>query len=447
MISTIAVDTVPLAVGQQMDRDASAASVEMVTKALETSKQISAAAPLLVVASATGRLASRATQSRQMSHNGPSSVGSGSKSNSFAISFPSFAASDTIFGLPDIPSEFDPMQALQRAWGSGAIPISAKPDNVGAFRFICGPGQVLADDPIMYPGQPGKSHLHQFYGNLEANAYSTYESLRKTGRSSCNVGPAAVNRSGYWMPALLDGNGNVVRPDYVSIYYKRQPLSDPVVSDPKNPRFMGYALPLPNGLRFIFGRDMTNLAARPTGNFHFLCQTRGGAPVTKGSVRTMAEALSVCKPGNQFAAIVDAPHCWDGKNLDSPNHRDHVAYPSYRYSWKGALKCPPSHPFVIPTFTLGARWTIHAADDTKKWCFSSDVAMQQPCGSTFHADWFGAWDNKVLLAWTLHDIDRLLNASGGDLGNGLQLKGASSGSFVTEPRLIPLAEVPKTKVR
>jgi hypothetical protein len=99
-----------------------------------------------------------------------------------------------------------------------------EPDPVGAFRFICQPGQLLYDDPIVYPGQPGKSHLHQFYGNTAANAYSTYESLRTSGDSTC---VSTLNRSGYWMPAMLDGKGNVVRPNFVAIYYKRRPASDP----------------------------------------------------------------------------------------------------------------------------------------------------------------------------------------------------------------------------
>lgn len=359
-----------------------------------------------------------------------------------AVVLPS-GASDTISGLPDIPSDFDISLGLQKAWKSGAIPISAAPDNVGAFRFICGPGQVLADDPIMYPGQPGKSHLHQFYGATGANAYSTYASLRKDGSpSTCQVGAAHVlNRSAYWMPALLDGQGNVVRPDYVSIYYKRRPLRDPTCSDAKNPKFMGYCVPLPNGLKFIFGRDMTNLSARPTGNFHFLCQTRGGAVVVN-STRDMNVALAGCPVGDQFAAIGDAPDCWDGKNLDSADHRSHVAYPSYKYGWDGALRCPRTHPYVIASFTIGARWTVQPGDDTSKWIFSSDLVMHQPRGTTFHADWFGAWDNKALAMWTRDGcVDNLLNCSGGDLGNGFQLIGAASPGPLKN-RLVPLSQVP-----
>ena len=51
---------------------------------------------------------------------------------------------------------------------------------------MCKPGQILRDDPIVYPGQAGASHLHQFWGNLGANANSNYQSLRTTGQSTCD---------------------------------------------------------------------------------------------------------------------------------------------------------------------------------------------------------------------------------------------------------------------
>ena len=77
--------------------------------------------------------------------------------------------------LTMIPSNFDFNSELIPA----PVPASAAPDFLGAFRFICNPGQVLPDDPIVYPGQPGASHLHQFYGNTGANAFSTYSTEKK----------------------------------------------------------------------------------------------------------------------------------------------------------------------------------------------------------------------------------------------------------------------------
>ena len=229
------------------------------------------------------------------------------------------------------------------------IPASAYPDQVGAFRFICNAGQVLADDPIVYPGQPGRSHLHQFYGNTSANAFSTYSSLRQSGSSTCM---SPLNRSAYWMPALLDGKGNVVRPDYVAVYYKRRPATDPVVSDPSNRMYEGKAVPLPNGLRFIFGYDMIT-GKTPTGSAYFNCD---GPTAVPAHYANLPEALKNCPAGNRLGAVIEAPVCWDGKNMDSANHRDHVAYPTYG-TW-GYKKCDTAHPYVIPTFTMGAWYSI-----------------------------------------------------------------------------------------
>src|SRR5262245_35670801 len=76
-----------------------------------------------------------------------------------------------------ILSNFDTNTWLVPAWGTGQIPAIEPP--VGAFRFICNVSHLLPDDPIVYPGRPGASHLHVFFGNTMANAYSTYETLRK----------------------------------------------------------------------------------------------------------------------------------------------------------------------------------------------------------------------------------------------------------------------------
>ena len=252
-----------------------------------------------------------------------------------------------------IPSNFDIDTELVTA----PLASSAAPDHVGAFRFVCNAGQLLKDDPIVYPGQPGKSHLHQFYGNTGANAHSTYKSLRESGQSTC-VSP--LNRSSYWMPAMLDGKGNVVRPDYVTIYYKRRPASDPKCTA-GNTMAEGNCVPLPNGLKFVFGFDMVSGQA-PTGALYYNCD---GPGATQGRYLTIPDAIATCPAGSRIGALINAPSCWDGKNLDSPNHRDHVAYKSYG-SW-GYAKCPETHPYVIPSFMMGAWYSITPRDDLKLW--------------------------------------------------------------------------------
>src|ERR1700686_4028379 len=48
----------------------------------------------------------------------------------------------------------------------------------GIFHTICGYSHSLRDDPIVHPGLPGASHMHDFGGNNKTNAYSTLASLR-----------------------------------------------------------------------------------------------------------------------------------------------------------------------------------------------------------------------------------------------------------------------------
>lgn len=352
---------------------------------------------------------------------------------------------DAAPGVADIPSSFDPTKLLAPSWKTGKL---AEPFNeeVGAFRFHCEFGQILADDPIMYPGQPGKSHLHAFFGNTRANAHSTYDSLRKAGDSSCEEHPGhpgmALNRSAYWAPAMLDGAGHVVVPDNAGIYYKRRPISDPRCSlTSGDPKAEGNCVSLPNGLRFIFGYDMLS-GKTPDGSMWWNCggQTSANVPGQSDHYPTIAAAAAHCPTGvnpdgshNYILAVIAAPNCWDGKNLDSPNHRDHMSYEEN--TGFGFFRCPASHPYVVPSFVLSIAYTVD--ENLGKWHLSSDeMHPELPAGSTLHSDWFGAWDNPTEAMWMDNCINKKLNCSGGDLGNGKQINGGWLRAR-TGPRLVP----------
>ena len=338
----------------------------------------------------------------------------------------------SILGAAAIASNFTVSSALQPAWGTGEIPVSNSPDSVGAFRFICGAGQLAYDDPIVYPGQAGKSHLHQFYGNTTANANSTFASLRGAGDSTCNnSNGVTANRSAYWMPAMLDGKGNVVQPDYVQVYYKAVPAG----SADCQKYAAGRCVAIPNGLRFIFGYDMINMKAG-TYPGHFQCE---GAGSTTKVTYSITEQKGLCAVGSKLVAMIDTPKCWDGKNLDTPDHRSHL-------SDMVNQQCPATHPYLIPQFTLGVHYNVAAGDDLSLWSLSSDAMHpDMPKGSTFHADYFEAWDEGVKKMWQDNCINRLLNCSGGDLGNGKQLKGASQPAYGwTNPKhLVAISSIPK----
>ena len=48
--------------------------------------------------------------------------------------------------------------------------------------------------------------------------------------------------------------------------------------------------------------------------------------------------------------------CWDGKNLDSPDHKAHVAYPTKGpANFLSTGDCPSTHPVKIPQLMLEVR--------------------------------------------------------------------------------------------
>jgi hypothetical protein len=219
---------------------------------------------------------------------------------------------------------------------------------------------------------------------------------------------------------MLDGKGNIVQPDHVTVYYKRRPLTDPVISDPTNPRYEGKGTDLPHGIFWIFGYDfITNTP--PNGNVQFNCYPPNGAPGISGrNIRDIA-VTGQCVTGSQFVTRGESPHCWDGKRVDSANHRDHMAFPSYG-SW-GYLKCPATHPYVIPTISLISSWILQDGDDLNLWSVSSDAMRPDlPPGSTIHFDIWPLWEPAVIEMAERGCMDKLLSCSGGRLNETVGLK-------------------------
>ncbi|MXP28666.1 DUF1996 domain-containing protein [Porphyrobacter algicida] len=334
------------------------------------------------------------------------------------------AAGDSFKELEPIAPNYHRDRMLVRAHGTGKIPHSAAPDVLGAFRLTCAPSHLSYDDPVVYPDQPGKSHLHLFFGNSLANASSTYQSLRKTGSSTCGE----LNRSAYWMPALMNGQ-KVILPDYATVYYKRRPTSDPLCHTATIE-----CIGLPRGLRYVFGRAMTGgkTASDTKDPVNFVC--------TKPAIssRDMNEVLSKCQNGAKFLAQIAANNCWNGTQLDSPDHRSHMA--QMYWNNRGQQVCPRGHKFQTPDFHFIVTWTMR--DQMRSAKFSSDIMADTAAGETLHADWFGAWDDQTLATWLKNCINGFKNASGGDLCDGTQIKGASVPSYGwRNPK--PIVDAPK----
>ena len=54
------------------------------------------------------------------------------------------------------------------------VTFGAAPARASSVKIECGASHFAPDDPIVFPGQRGAAHMHEFFGNTSTNASSTY---------------------------------------------------------------------------------------------------------------------------------------------------------------------------------------------------------------------------------------------------------------------------------
>lgn len=277
----------------------------------------------------------------------------------------------------------------------------------GQFRAACQYSHFAYDDPIVYPNQPGRSHLHMFFGNTDVHAGTTTSSLVNSGGGTCNG--FELNRSGYWTPALLDGRGNAVVPEMIILYYKtKQP--DRVQR-------------MPQGLKMVVG----NATAESFTASQFLFWSCGDS----GGAYNVGNRIPDCN-GDTFNATIVFPQCWDGRNLDSADHRSHMKLVSPH------ADCPATHPVRLPQISILLYFSGVASVDG--WHLSSDRSggFNTGPGATLHADWWGGWNDEAMDLWTNGCMKAARNCSFGQTGTDRVLAKLNNFQNYPGPYLKPL---------
>ncbi|MEU0677226.1 DUF1996 domain-containing protein [Streptomyces sp. NPDC006172] len=194
--------------------------------------------------------------------------------------------------------------------------------STGTFDSRCGTnrrGQHNSDNDIVAPGVVnGAHHVHDYIGNKDVSADSTNESLVRQD-TTCTNG----DRSAYYWPVLRDltrsgpdadsalgggkeGNvGAILVPSSVSVTYKGS--------------LTGKVVAMPQFLRIITGDAKAATNGVANANSHWTCT---------GFERKveLTDKYPLCPKGSRVVRKFRFQNCWDGRNIDSADHRSHVAF-------------------------------------------------------------------------------------------------------------------------
>jgi hypothetical protein len=292
---------------------------------------------------------------------------------------------DYVASDPDLPAPNTAayLTTLRVTSASGPPPVYI-PVSGGQFRIPCDWSHFANDDPIVFPNSPGASHLHMFFGNTSTNAYSTAASLSAANSTTCAGGTA--NESAYWIPAMLDENGDPV-PASVVVYYKLGHNSSQI------PGLAATTVWPPSGLMQLVG--WANATGPSDPHFPWEAVHRFQCFDEFGEQGEYGLYIPECPhPGGEIQGILNYKGCWDGVNLDSTNHRSHITdMPPYE-------ACPPSHPVMLPQVSLNIHWVIPEGQNTGNWKLASDLAYTpgyETGGYSMHGDVIFNWSDPTIV--------------------------------------------------
>lgn len=225
------------------------------------------------------------------------------------------------------------------------------------FTSVCAFSHAATDDPIVMEDMPGMSHIHNFFGNVTTNASSTVESL-SSGTTTCS---RPQDKAAYWVPQLYV-DGVPATPAGINAYYRTGRR------DPASIR------PFPLGLKIVAGNSMATGPQSPRVTT-FGCRGTNGVGASASAVPTCATGR-----GQGLTMSIHFPDCWNGKDLDSADHKSHMAY-----SVRGV--CPTGYPVPVPALTVHVKYDVAGGPG---------VSLATGPFYTAHADFFNAWEPAAL---------------------------------------------------
>jgi len=253
------------------------------------------------------------------------------------------------------------------------------------FTINCAPLSIQRSDPIVNPGTAG-GHVHAIIGgNAFSRKMGPMDARNIATATTCNKG---TDHSNYWVPQLYhqraDGKFEMVHYSGSAVYYQKRACDYNPTAKTCDKAFVPLAPP--DGFRMLAGDPArrippANNADFPNTAIAFMC-------IDGSSGETHGFPPSKCR---QFRSEVYFPSCWDGINIDPPDHKSHVAYPAIG-NYNGGI-CPQTHPKAIFSIFYEFYFETGNYTDINKFV----LAQGDPTGFGYHGDFVMGWTNRTAL--------------------------------------------------
>ncbi|MFH8803535.1 DUF1996 domain-containing protein [Streptomyces sp. NPDC017936] len=207
--------------------------------------------------------------------------------------------------------------------GQNGLAANGRSGSRGTFTTSCGTNgndNHNTDNVIVAPGVTnGAHHLHDYVGNQNNDAFANDQELAGADTSCQNQG----DKSSYFWPVLRlqdgsqdfdqnndgggkEGNvGRILQPSQAQLKFVG------------NKR--GKVVAMPTALRIITGDAKAFVNGTGNANVNWSCTG------FENKVQ-LEDKYPICPQGSQVVRTTNFQSCWDGQNIDSANHRTHVAF-------------------------------------------------------------------------------------------------------------------------
>lgn len=134
--------------------------------------------------------------------------------------------------------------------------------------------------------------------------------------------------------------------------------------------------------------DMTQLAlAQKSLGFNCLHYQNGAEEALSRFFLPEKSVIDTCYSGLRLE--IQFPSCWNGRDIDSPNHKDHVKFPNLLKTGE----CPEGFGVRLPVLFYE---TIYAVADFIKYDGNYILSNGDPTGYGYHGDFINGWDVDFL---------------------------------------------------